>query len=220
MKTHVYNQKGESVKEITLPESIFGLSWNADLVHQVITAMNTNARKSTAHTKTRGEVSGTGMKPWKQKGTGRARHGSRRSPIWVKGGVAHGPRSDKNYERKVNKKVKTKALYTILARKWKDNEIIFVDSLSFAKPSTKEALSFMKGLSANKDFATLATKKVNAALVMAPAMETAAARSFSNIKSVDFDLVSNLNPVTAAKYKFLIITNPDAALKTLEAKKK
>src|SRR5574344_1860596 len=85
LETDVYNQTGKSIGKLSLPEQIFGLKWNADLVHQVVVAMQANARIPVAHTKTRGEVSGTGKKPWRQKGTGRARHGSKRSPIWVGG---------------------------------------------------------------------------------------------------------------------------------------
>ena len=102
----VYNQSGKEVGEIKLPANVFGLSWNADLVHQVITSMLSDSRVIYAHTKTRGQVSGGGKKPWQQKGTGRARHGSIRSPLWVGGGVTHGPRNDKDYSRKVNKKMK------------------------------------------------------------------------------------------------------------------
>lgn len=122
MDAKIYNQKGKESGTLTLDEKVFGLSWNADLVHQVITSMMSNARTPIAHTKTRGEVRGGGKKPWRQKGTGRARHGSTRSPIWVGGGVAHGPRNDKNYARKVNKKMKAKALYTILSQdaRWRN----------------------------------------------------------------------------------------------------
>src|SRR3989344_5026421 len=102
METKLYNQKGDESGKIEIPESIFGLPWNADLVHQVVVSMMSSMRHPIAHTKTRGEVSGGGKKPWQQKGTGRARHGSTRSPIWVGGGVAHGPRNDKNFDRKVN----------------------------------------------------------------------------------------------------------------------
>ena len=124
METKIYNQKGKEAGKITLPEEVFGLPWNADLVHQVVTSMLGNARTPVAHTKIRGEVRGGGKKPWKQKGTGRARHGSTRSPIWVGGGVTHGPRNDKIYARKINRKMKAKALYTILSKKAKDGEIL------------------------------------------------------------------------------------------------
>src|ERR1035437_988802 len=93
----VYNQSGKEVGEVKLPASVFGVNWNADLVHQVITSMLSDSRVVYAHTKTRGQVAGGGKKPWRQKGTGRARHGSTRSPIWVHGGIAHGPNILKNY---------------------------------------------------------------------------------------------------------------------------
>src|SRR3989338_499645 len=102
MEAKVYNMQGKEAGKIELPENIFGLKWNADLIHQVITSMQSNARAGTAHTKGRGEVRGGGRKPWRQKGTGRARHGSRRSPIWKGGGVAHGPSKEKKYSQKIN----------------------------------------------------------------------------------------------------------------------
>jgi len=118
MEATIYNTSGKLMGKIRLPGDVFGLPWNADLVHQVVTSLQTSRRKPYAHVKTRGEVRGGGRKPWKQKGTGRARHGSTRSPIWVGGGVTHGPRNEKNFERKVSKKMKTKALYTILSAKY------------------------------------------------------------------------------------------------------
>ena len=104
---YLQSKSGRSGK-INLPENAFGLPWNSDLVHQVVVAMTGNRRTPVAHTKTRGEVSGGGRKPWRQKGLGKARHGSIRSPIWVGGGVAHGPRKDKDYSRKINAKAKKK----------------------------------------------------------------------------------------------------------------
>src|SRR5437868_4100503 len=139
MKADVYNLNNEVVGTVELPENIFGARWNSVLVKQVLEAQLANRRIPWAHTKSRGEVRGGGKKPWRQKGTGRARHGSTRSPLWVGGGVTHGPRNDKNFERKVNAKMKAKALYTILSRKLKDGEVVFIDSLSLSQPKAKEA---------------------------------------------------------------------------------
>jgi hypothetical protein len=96
--------------------------------------MNSNSRSNIAHTKTRGEVRGGGKKPWKQKGTGRSRHGSTRSPIWVGGGIAHGPRNTQNYDRKINKKAKNKAFLSILSKKYKEGEVLFVDNINIDTP--------------------------------------------------------------------------------------
>ena len=137
MNTDVYNLQHEKVGTIELPASVFGVRWNASLVKQVLDAQLANRRDPWAHTKTRGEVRGGGKKPWRQKGTGRARHGSRRSPIWVGGGVAHGPRNDRDYSQKVNKKMKRAALFALLSRKTKDGEVKVFDTLSLEAPKTK-----------------------------------------------------------------------------------
>ena len=100
METQIYNQKGEVVKKLKLSEEVFALPWNADLVHQVVVSMTSNQRDNIAHTKNRGDVRGGGKKPWRQKGTGRARHGSNRSPIWRGGGVTFGPTNEKNWSKK------------------------------------------------------------------------------------------------------------------------
>ncbi len=152
MEAKIYNQTGKESGTIKLPESVFGVPWNADLVHQVIVSMRSNDREAIAHTKTRGEVAGGGKKPWKQKGTGRARHGSIRSPLWVGGGVAHGPRNDKNFSRKINKKMKAKALFTLLSQKMRDGEVVFIDSLKFDAPKAKDAKAVLSSLSSIKGF--------------------------------------------------------------------
>src|SRR5579862_8258168 len=139
MKADVYNLKDEVVGSVELPENVFGARWNAALIKQVLDSQLANRRSPWAHVKERGEVRGGGKKPWRQKGTGRARHGSTRSPLWVGGGVAHGPRKDKNYDRKINKSMKAKAFLTLLSRKYKEGEVLFVESFSFKAPKTAEA---------------------------------------------------------------------------------
>src|SRR3989338_10372676 len=114
MKIPVYTQEGKEAGEVALPKDVFEVKMNADLVHQVMISYAANKRQVSAHTKNRGEVGGGGRKPWKQKGTGRARHGSSRSPIWVGGGVTHGPLAEKNYKRKISKKMRAQALFSVL----------------------------------------------------------------------------------------------------------
>ena len=218
MEATIYNQKGVSAGKLTLPESVFGLPWNADLVHQVVTSMMSSARTPVAHTKNRGDVSGGGKKPWQQKGTGRARHGSTRSPIWIGGGVTHGPRNDKNYDRKVNKKMKAKALYAILSRKYKDGQILFIDDISFAKPKTKEAKEFLSALSKISGYSTLLSKKNNSAILAFSKKNIATEKSFHNFGSVLVDEVRNLNPLDLLNYKYLIIENPEKSLAQISSK--
>ncbi len=216
METIVYNQSGKEAGKIKLPEAVFGLSWNADLVHQVVVSMNSSARHSIANTKTRGEVSGGGKKPWQQKGTGRARHGSTRSPIWVGGGIAHGPRSDKNYDRKINKKAKTKALYTILSKKFKDGEVLFIDSLSFAVPKASQAKNTLMAFSKIKGFEKFATKPRNVAILSVDKKNPTLMKSFKNFGNLEVEEFRNINPVSVLNHKYLVISNPKEAFKTFE----
>ncbi len=144
MKAPVYNLKGEIVREATLPDVIFAEKWNEPLVHQALLAQTGNRREPLAHAKNRSEVRGGGKKPWKQKGTGRARHGSIRSPLWKGGGVTHGPRNDKNYSKKLNKKMKRKAIYSVLAKKFRDHELLLIDSLDISEPKTKILFQALK----------------------------------------------------------------------------
>jgi large subunit ribosomal protein L4 len=217
-KASVYTKAGKESGSVSLPESVFGLRWNSDLVHQVMHSMTSNARDTIAHTKTRGEVRGGGKKPWRQKGTGRARHGSTRSPLWVGGGVAHGPRSDKNYARKVNRKLKAKALFTVLSKKYRDGEVLFVDSLSFAEPKTSAAVASLAHLSKVKGFEMLLAKRNNSAFIGFAAKNVATEKSFRNIGSVSFDEIRNMNVLDILASKFVVIENPEASLKMLEAK--
>ncbi len=215
LEAALYNAKGETTGNLSLPAPIFGLPWNADLVHQVVTSMQDNARTSTAHTKDRGEVRGGGKKPWKQKGTGRARHGSSRSPIWKGGGVAHGPRNAKDYTRKINQKMRQKALLVTLSRKLKDGEIIFLESLHMDKPKTKEAKLVLSALT--RTFGGLAKRK-NAALIALPSADMGTVKSFSNFSHIHIDDVRNLNPLTVLQAKYLVIADPQAAIAFLSKK--
>jgi large subunit ribosomal protein L4 len=216
MEAKIYNTQAKEVGKIDLPESIFGLPWNPDLVHQAVETMQANARHGNAHTKDRGEVRGGGKKPWRQKGTGRARHGSTRSPIWVGGGVAHGPRNTKDYSKKLNRKMAGRALLVALSQKLRDGEVIFVDSLEMTAPSAKEAKAFLSAF-AQKGFGVM--KRKNAALVALPAKHDPTFKSFGNFGNVTAAEVRNLNPVSVLSAKYLVIANPAAAIEVLSKKK-
>jgi len=215
MESIVYNQEGKEAGEIALPESVFGAPFNADLVHQVAGSLASSARANTAHTKNRGEVSGGGKKPWRQKGTGRARHGSIRSPIWVGGGVAHGPRVEKNYARKVSKGIKQKALFSVLSAKMRDGEVVFISALAIPEIKTKEARGVLSKLSRIKGLEKLEGKKQNAALILLPRKETVVEKSFRNIGSVKVGEARNLNVLDALQYKYIVIVDPAESIKAV-----
>ena len=216
----IFSMNGEKVGSTTLPESIFAMPWRNDLVHQVTTAMQANARQNRAHTKDRSEVSGGGKKPWAQKGTGQARHSSTRSPIWRHGGITFGPRNDRDYSEKVNKKMRIGALLSVLSRKAKDGEIILVDSLTFTEPKTKVAKMALTKLAAAAGAATLASKKKNAAIFALASYDANTIKSFSNFGSVMTEEVRNLNPLEVMTNKYLIIEKPEEAFAALIARTK
>jgi large subunit ribosomal protein L4 len=215
MDAKLYNIQGKEAGKLSIPDVVFGADWNSELVHQVVISMQGNARTPIAHAKDRSEVSGTGKKPWKQKGTGSARHGSRRSPIWRTGGVAHGPRNERDYSRKINKKMRTKALYAVLSKKFNDGEVMFLDSLSFEQPKTKEAKSVLATLASIQGFDTLATKRANSALIALVGPDDATFKSFRNMGNVELEEVRNLNPALLLQYKYLILTPAPAAVEEL-----
>lgn len=218
MEATLYTQKGTEAGKIKLSETIFGLPWNGDLVHQVVTSMESSARTPIAHTKFRGEVSGGGKKPWQQKGTGRARHGSIRSPIWVGGGVTHGPRNDKNFVRKVNKKMKAKALYTILSTKFKSGQILFVENFAFKIPKTAEAKTILSSFSKIKGFGDIMSKSKNSSYIVIPAKSKSTERSFSNFNNMIVDEIRNMNPLDLLKYKYVVIVDPEKSLAQISNK--
>jgi large subunit ribosomal protein L4 len=204
MQLAVYNQKGEEVDKINLPKEIFETEINNDLVHQVVLSQMANKRKPIAHTKDRGEVRGGGRKPWRQKGTGRARHGSIRSPIWRGGGVTFGPRNEKIFEKKIPKKMKKKALFMVLSSKAKDKEIIILDDLNINEPKTKIASEIFKNLSSDKKTKLLALPFKNDNVLKA-------ARNISKIKII---LAKDLNVLDLLSYKYLIM--PKESIKVIK----
>jgi large subunit ribosomal protein L4 len=216
METIIYTQEGKANGSIALPDAVFGTTWNADLVHGVVTAMQANARANTAHTKGRGEVQGGGKKPWKQKGTGRARHGSRRSPIWVGGGIAHGPRNERDYVTKINRKVRAKALATVLSKKQADGEVIALEQLTFAEPKTALAKTVINALAKGSGKDDLATKRKNAAIVVVPKRDELTEKSFQNFGHIVVAQAKDINPVDLLTFKYVIITEPASTIATLE----
>lgn len=216
MNTKIYSHEGKEVGSLALPESVFGTAWNADLVHEVVVGMQANARVSTAHTKDRSEVSGGGKKPWKQKGTGRARHGSSRSPIWSGGGVAHGPRNTKDYSVKLNRKVKAKALACVLSKKAEAAEVILVDSLPFTEPKTATAKTILKALAAGAGQEMLAKKRKNAALLLLPNRQSEVEKSFRNFGNIEVAQAKDVNPVELLTYKYVVVVEPKDTIALLE----
>jgi large subunit ribosomal protein L4 len=214
----MYNQKGTSAGSFTLPKKVFGLKWNADLVHQVVVSMQANKRAGTAHTKDRSDVSGGGKKPWKQKGTGRARHGSNRSPIWIGGGVTFGPRNDKDYSQKINKKMRVKALFTVLSQKYADSSILLVDSLSFDAMKTKDASAVLSSFSGITGFEKLGSKKPTTALLVLPEHNDVVEKSFANLPGVTVVTVNDLNALMAMSFHNVVVVDPTKAVAVLEAK--
>ncbi len=210
--------KGKEAGEVELPENLFGLKRNDSLVRQVILAMQANARTPVAHTKGRGEVRGGGKKPWKQKGTGRARHGSIRSPIWRGGGTTHGPVKEKDYSQKVNKKMRAKALAVVLSQKLKEGRVLFVDALSFSAPKAKTAKEMLNGLSSVKGFDMLSRRRNNSALLLFPTKDSAAMKSFRNMGNVMVDEARNTNPVDVMTYRYVVVVEPGVSVKTLASR--
>jgi large subunit ribosomal protein L4 len=216
MKAPLYSQAGKKTGDITLPEAVFGAAWNPDLVHQVVLAMQANARAGTAHTKDRSEVRGGGKKPWRQKGTGRARHGSRRSPIWAGGGVTFGPRNEKDFSQKLNKNARTRAFASALSKKFTDGEVLFVEQLAFAEPKAAEARAFLSTLAEAADAAPLAGKKQNAALIVLPERDSAAEKSFRNFGNVEVAVARDISTLDLLTAKYVVIAGGEAALETLK----
>jgi large subunit ribosomal protein L4 len=215
MDTKIFSQEGKESGKMSLPESVFAVNWNADVVHEVVVSMQSNARAGTAHTKDRSEVRGGGAKPWKQKGTGRARHGSRRSPIWTGGGVTFGPRSEKDYSKKINKNVKAKALAITLSKKVADGELILVEGLSFEKPKTADAKIVVTALAKGTGIEELVTKRKNTALVVLGSRDENIEKSFANFGNFEVMQAKDISVVDLLTYKYVVVVNPEISIETL-----
>jgi len=201
MKQAIYNQEGEKTGELDLPQDVFGLETNTDLLHQVISVYLSNKRRGTAHTKNRAEVSGGGRKPWRQKGTGRARHGSTRSPIWVGGGVAFGPRKEKKYSRKNPKKMKKKALAVALSAKVKNKQIILIKDLNLEMAKTRILNKIIENLKENIDI--FEKGKI---LILLSQKDENVSRAARNLPGVKVRDAINVNALDILSAKYVLLT--------------
>lgn len=205
MQIDVYNQNGEKAGKTELPDEIFGVEARDALLHQAVVTQMANARQVIAHAKDRSEVRGGGAKPWRQKGTGRARHGSRRSPIWVGGGATFGPTKHRNFKKKINNKMKQKAILMALSSKVRDDELVVLDKLELSAPKTKEMAIIV-----DKVIPGIAT-----CLLMLPKKNETIQRAGRNIPDFRIINVGNINVLDLMNHKHLIIVQ-----ETIEALKK
>jgi len=222
LKATLYNQEGKKIGEESLEPKIFGLKIKPELIWQVVVAMQTNARLPWAHTKDRSEVRGGGRKPWRQKGTGRARHGSSRSPIWIGGGVTFGPRKERNYKIKINKKVKRQALLMSLSDKAQCKNIIILDELKLPEIKTKKMYQILQALKlrptrekSSKKVKTTVEKsnkerapkqKIKSVLLVVDKKDEKIIKSAKNIASLETCLVNNMNLLKVMKHQNLLMT--------------
>jgi large subunit ribosomal protein L4 len=201
MEVKVYNLEGNEVEKLKVSEDVFGLSSNDDLVHQAVLAIMGNQRQVLADTKTRGERAGSGKKPWKQKGTGRARVGSVRTPVWRKGGVVFGPNTERNFKLKINKKMNARAICLVLSGKMRDKEIVVLDEIKFSENKTKRvAVAFSK----------LNVK--GSMLVAFSAKEKEFRLSTRNMKKVENIMTEQLNVLDMLNSKNLILSKESISL--------
>ncbi len=218
MKVNVYTTEGKVKKTLDLPEEIFAAKWNADLVAQVLTSQASNRRAGTAHTKDRSEVRGSHKKPWAQKGSGRARHGSAQSPLWKGGGVTFGPRNEKNYKKVIPKGMKVAALFSILSAKVREGKVLFVDNIDLSTGKTKDADEVMKGLSTVEGFTTLRYKKYNNVYLSVKKGEEMSKRAFRNLPYLTLHNMDDLNPLDIANTRYLLISNVEETVEYLSSK--
>jgi len=204
MKITVYSQNSEEVGTTLLPKEIFNIPVNPDLVHQVAVSQLANRRKVIAHTKGRGEVRGGGRKPWRQKGTGRARAGSIRSPLWRGGGVTFGPTKERVFKKRIPKKMRRKALFMVLSGKVKNNLLILLDKLKIEQPKTKLMVEILKKLPG----------KERSILIVLPDYDKKIILATRNLPGVDTIWARNLNALDLLSFKYLIM--PKDSIKVIK----
>ncbi|OGZ19752.1 MAG: 50S ribosomal protein L4 [Candidatus Nealsonbacteria bacterium RIFCSPHIGHO2_01_FULL_43_31] len=204
MKVATYDQEGKEVGQTLLPKEIFGLEVNQELIHQVVVSQTANRRQVSAHTKGRGQVSGGGKKPWRQKGTGRARHGSTRSPIWRHGGIAFGPSRDRNFKKKINRKMKRLALLMVLSAKAKGNFLLVLETLKLEKIKTKFIAQLLQKLPCKNE----------SALIVLPGMDKNVILASRNLKNAKPSQVKDLNALDLLTFKYLVM--PKESIKVLK----
>lgn len=204
MLVKTFDQTGKELAQTRLPAEVFGVGINPDLVHQVALAQMANRRRIVAHTKSRGEVSGGGKKPWRQKGTGRARHGSIRSPLWAGGGVTFGPRKDKTYFKKINKKVRRLALFMVLTAKAKSDLLIILDDIKLEKPKTKLMNEILGKLPCKNQSILLAVPNMDKNMILA-------ARNLANVET---EQAKDLNALDLLQSKYLVM--PKESIKVIK----
>lgn len=210
IKVKVYNQSAAPVKDLELATKVFGLKANADLLHQAVVTQQANERQVLAHTKDRSEVRGGGKKPWKQKGTGRARVGSSRSPLWIGGGVTFGPTKDRNFSKKLNKKMKQKAIMMALSDKIAQSSLVVIDTLKMAEFKTKQFNGMLNAF--QKEVLPSDRRSL---LVINGEKDQKAFYSGRNIKGVNIINLENINIVDLLASRQVLI-NEDG-IKALEA---
>ena len=200
-KIEVVDVNGKKVKDLELNDKVFGIEPNGNVVHSVVVNYLANQRQGTQNTKTRSEVAGGGRKPWRQKGTGRARQGSIRAPQWIKGGIALGPKP-RSYSYKVNKKERDLAIRSVLSAKLAEKELIVLDKLELKAIKTADMAKVLKNL------------KVENALIVLPVKDENVVKSTNNIEKVETITVSTINSYEVLKHTNLIVT--EDAVKKLE----